>query len=131
MELELIRSYLPRGTNGMLFYKGSLQCYTIELPWHSNALQHSCILEGRYRLMIRYSPKHKTHFILDGVKERDLILIHPANDALTELQGCIAPVTTLTGEGKGYNSRLAFDKIKNLIISNIRDAPVYLTIKSK
>ncbi|MEO8771518.1 MAG: DUF5675 family protein [Ferruginibacter sp.] len=131
MELELIRSYHPHGTNGMLYYKSSLQCYTIELPWQNNAPQHSCIPEGRYRLMIRYNQKHRTHFILDDVKDRDLILIHPANDALKELKGCIAPVTTLTGEGKGNNSKMAFDKLKNLIIGDIRDAPVYLTIKSK
>ncbi|MEO6668534.1 MAG: DUF5675 family protein [Ferruginibacter sp.] len=130
MELEIIRSYHPQGTNGMLYYKSSLQCYTIELPWQHNAPQQSCIPEGRYRLMIRYSQKHKTHFILDDVKDRGLILIHPANDALKELRGCIAPVTTLAGEGKGSNSKLAFEKLKGLIISNIRDAPVYLTIKS-
>ncbi|WP_322348418.1 DUF5675 family protein [Marivirga arenosa] len=42
---------------------------------------------------------------------RSWILIHPANDALTELQGCIAPVMKLSGIGKGIHSRKAMDKL--------------------
>ena len=112
MDLVLTRTYLPHGTNGTLRYKGNFQCYTIELPWLHNEQKRSCIPEGRYRLITRYSMKHGTHFMLQGVKDRALILIHPANDALKELQGCIAPVTKLTGEGKGSSSRLAFEKLK-------------------
>lgn len=48
------------------------------------------------------------------VPGRDLILIHPANDAKLELLGCIAPVTAHTGIGKGSASRKALEKLKAL-----------------
>ena len=131
MELELIRTYFPEGTNGKLYYNNSLQCYTIELPWLNNAPQHSCIPEGRYRLSMRYSLKLKTHIILAGVKDRALILIHPANNALKELKGCIAPVSTLTGEGRGILSRKAFDKLLQDVQGLMDKEPVFITIKSK
>jgi hypothetical protein len=50
-----------------------------------------------------------------NVQGRDLILIHPANDAKKELLGCIAPVTTITGIGKGSNSRKALEKLKMVV----------------
>lgn len=130
MEIQLNRTYHPKGTNGMLYYNNSFQCYTIELPWLNNEPQHSCIPEGRYRLAKRYSLRHGTHFMLEGVKDRALILIHPANDALKELKGCIAPVTKITGEGKGILSRLAFEGLKNLLLDRVGDGPDFITIKS-
>lgn len=50
-----------------------------------------------------------------NVKNRDLILIHPANDALKELNGCIAPVSEFTGEGKGIRSRIAFVRLNEIV----------------
>jgi hypothetical protein len=50
-----------------------------------------------------------------NVPGRDLILIHPANDAKRELLGCIAPVNKHTGIGKGSNSRKALEKLKTLV----------------
>jgi hypothetical protein len=44
-----------------------------------------------------------------------LILFHPANNALRELNGCIAPVTQLSGPGLGLMSRKAFTKLKGLV----------------
>ena len=46
---------------------------------------------------------------------RKLILIHPANNALLELQGCIAPVTKISGAGLGLHSRKAFTSLKTLV----------------
>lgn len=111
MKLELLRTYYPLGTNGELWYKDKLICYTIELPWKHNARSISCIPEGVYLLKKRVSKKFKNHLILDGVPGRDLILIHVANDAAKELQGCIAPVMTLHGVGKGWNSRIANQRV--------------------
>lgn len=91
---------------------------------------HSCIPEGRYQLFVRYSQKFHTHFLIGGVSNRDLILIHPANDALKELKGCIAPVLSLAGPGKGSQSVMALQKIKDLIISHVERIPVFITIKS-
>src|SRR5262245_33727467 len=109
MELELIRTYDPNGTNGEIIYR---VCNTIELPWLQNQRNISCITEGRYELVSRFSSKHQHHLALKNVPDRSGILIHPANDALKELLGCIAPVTVHTAPGKGNQSRLAGEKLR-------------------
>ncbi len=131
VELELIRTYYPDGTNGNLINDGLGLCHTIELPWLDNQHSISCIPEGRYELIKRWSDKLKWHFLVCKVPNRDLILIHPANDAMKELKGCIAPVTTLTGMGKGENSRMVFNKLKDWIYPVLeRKEKVFVTIKS-
>ena len=114
MVLVLNRTYFPEGTQGVLEWNGTLICYTIELPWLGNQRRISCIPEGEYLLQLRFSPKFKWHFLLMDVPGRDLILIHPANDAKLELLGCIAPVTVHTGIGKGSASRKALSRLKAL-----------------
>ena len=65
------------------------------------------------------------------VADRSLILIHPANDALIELEGCIAPVSILTAEGKGLQSKIALKKILDLTYPFFeKKEPVFLIIKS-
>ncbi len=115
MKLELIRTYYPNGTNGELNHNGHCICHCIELPWHNNAPNHSCVPEGAYALMKRYSDHFGWHLQVMDVENRDLILIHPANDAMRELKGCIAPVSVLTGEGRGDNSRVALEKLKQIV----------------
>lgn len=128
MELELFRNYEPDGTNGELVLK---VCNTIELPWLQNQRNVSCIPEGRYELKRRVTQKRGQHLLVMNVKSRDGILIHPANDAKKELRGCIAPVTTLTGPGKGNYSRLANEKLKALVLEALdRKEKVFITIKS-
>jgi len=129
MDLELIRRYDPDGTNGELKL---MVCNTIELPWLRNQRSISCIPEGRYELKKRVTKKRGQHLLVVNVKGRDGILIHPANDARKELRGCIAPVTTLTGPGKGSQSRLANEKLKALVLEALeRNEKVFITIKSK
>jgi hypothetical protein len=41
-------------------------------------------------------------------------LIHPANNALQELRGCLAPVSQLSGIGQGWSSRAALNKLQSL-----------------
>ena len=130
MELVIFRTYHTDGTNGVLYANNSFQCYTIELPWEDNLPQHSCIPEGRYELKKRYSTKFGRHLLVEGVKGRELILLHPANDALKELRGCIAPVSILTGPGKGLLSRNAFEKIVSLAYKGLETEAVFLTIQS-
>ncbi len=133
MELILRRTYFPGGTNGELRLAAThnIICYTIELPWKKNLKSVSCIPEGRYPVKMRFSRKFGLHFILTEVKDRNLILIHPANDAVKELRGCIAPVTTITGEGRGIYSVKAFTRLRNLVMSSIERVPVFITIKQK
>ncbi|MGN6165772.1 MAG: DUF5675 family protein [Flavisolibacter sp.] len=111
MELLLIRSYYADGTNGKLYGDEKLLCYTIELPWKDNHPCISCIPEGRYAVERRWSPKFGYHLWIRGVPGRSLILMHPANDALQELEGCIAPVSLLQGEGRGGCSKVALSKV--------------------
>ena len=63
--------------------------------------------------------------------KRDLILIHPANDAVKELKGCIAPVSILQAEGKGLRSRIAMERLKEAVYPALdQDKTVLLIIKS-
>ncbi|GGD35401.1 DUF5675 family protein [Flavobacterium orientale] len=131
MILTLKRTYFPKGVNGKLTCDGQLVCYTIELPWNDNARQVSCIPEGEYFIEKRYSSKYRWHMEVKGVPNRDYILFHAANHALTELKGCIAPVLTLSGPGEGLYSRRAFNQLKALVYAAIeRGERVVVTITS-
>ena len=132
MELVLHRAYFEEGTNGALFNSDRFLCYTIELPWNNNKRNISCIPEGAYDLEPRFSKRFKHHLILKAVKGRSFILFHPSNDALKELQGCIAPVTYLSGIGKGVYSRDAMQKLLSLVYqAKDRKETILLTIKSQ
>ncbi|WP_026978328.1 DUF5675 family protein [Flavobacterium tegetincola] len=131
MLLFLNRTYFPDGTNGQLHADGTFICYTIELPWKENEARISCIPEGIYFIRKRYSCKFQWHLEVVAVYNRQLILFHPANDALTELQGCIAPVCQLSGPGLGLMSRSAFSKLKTVVYAALeRNEQVELRITS-
>ena len=115
MVIFLTRTYFSEGTNGELECEGKTICNTIELPWKLNERKVSCIPEGKYVVRKRHSQKYGWHLQVMNVLNRDLILFHPANNALKELQGCIAPVTKLSGAGLGLESRKAFEKLKSLV----------------
>lgn len=67
-----------------------------------------------------------------GVKDRSLILFHPANNALKELNGCIAPVTKLSGAGLGFMSKKAFTKLKTKVYQALDQKElVVLIVESK
>jgi hypothetical protein len=104
----IIRSRYRNGTNSKLYIDGELHSYCIELPWKNNERQVSCIPDGIYKLSKEYSQHFGYHLQVLDVPGRDGIKIHPANNAKLELKGCIAPVTNLTGEGTGTESRKAF-----------------------
>ena len=131
MELELFRSYFPAGTNGQILYQHAPLVHTIELPWKDNLTGVSCIPEGRYRLEKIYSPRFEWHLLVVGVPGRQDILIHPANDALKELRGCIAPVSTITGPGTGTQSRIALSRLNALVFAALdRKEQSFLNIKT-
>lgn len=111
MDWYLYRTHYKAGTNGALFHGEEFLCFCIELPWRLNEQNRSCIPDGTYELVEFYSLTHKHHFLVHNVPNRTGILLHPANDANTELRGCIAPVSQLSGIGKGSGSRRALDKL--------------------
>jgi Family of unknown function (DUF5675) len=130
MELELIRTYFLEGTNGEILFQERLITYTIELPWKNNQARVSCIPEGRYELVKRWSPKFNRHLQVLDVPRRDNILIHPANDASRELKGCIAPVSLIKSAGKGLGSRTALAILISLVYDSLdRKEQVFLIIK--
>src|SRR5690606_2511359 len=104
--LVLRRIYGEQGTNGTMYFQDEKICHTIELPDRNNIPRISCIPEGRYKLEKRKYIKHG-----------EPIVIHAANNAMKQLMGCIAPVTTLTGEGTGDESGKALAKLKALVYS--------------
>lgn len=128
--LLLQRTYGAQGTNGTITYQGEVICHTIELPYRNNIPRISCIPIGQYKLEKRRYPKHGEQIGIPIVLGREAILIHAANNAWKELQGCIAPVTTLTGEGRGDYSGKALAKLKALVYSlwDMGDE-VYLNIR--
>ncbi|MEI7510473.1 MAG: DUF5675 family protein [Flavobacterium sp.] len=132
MVLILTRTYFPEGTNGKLECEGKFICNTIELPWKNNETKVSCIPEGKYFIRKRYSRKFHWHLEVLDVPQRSLILFHPANNALQELNGCIAPVTKLSGPGLGLMSRKAFLSLKSMVYKTLEhNESVEILIQSK
>ena len=130
MVIELQRLYRDGWTDGLIFIKGILLCRSIELRWTNNERNVSCVPEGVYPVAIIQHPKFGECLQVNGVKGRSGILIHVANDAQKELRGCIAPVFSLSGNGKGQHSRLALNYIiENLKISGEKEH--FIDIKSK
>lgn len=131
MEIFLTRTYFKSGTNGKITYQGKQICESIELPWRNNKRSVSCIPEGKYLLIKRQHQKHGLQLALSIVPNREAILIHPANFALRELQGCIAPVSKCTGEGTGDYSRIALERLQALVYPVLEAGEkVFLIIKS-
>jgi hypothetical protein len=115
VELFLKRRYHQDGTNGIISYQHQRICECIELPWRNNKRLISCIPEGRYRLIRRLHHRWGDQLAIANVPGREAILLHPANNALSELQGCIAPVAKCIAPGKGNYSRIALERIKDLV----------------
>jgi hypothetical protein len=113
--LDLEREYYGNHTTGYLSIDGVFLAYTLELPWLDNQVNISCIPEGWYPLSLRNSRRFGSHILVEDVPGRKGILFHPANNALKELRGCVAPVMKVLGQGVGHYSRLALD----LIIYNL------------
>jgi len=129
MDLLLQRQYFKEGTNGALFINGRFLCFMIELPWLENKRLVSCIPEGVYELEHRNSSRLGNHLHVKSVAGRQLILIHQANDAATELEGCLAPVSQLSGIGTGWSYKLAMQKLLSLCHQAFeRKELIFLTI---
>ena len=135
MEFVLKRIAKKKGyTIGKLYVKQSIIdeylrgekfiyiCDTLEPQWRDYAKGarkikgKSAIPEGRYPVVITYSPKFKQWLpLLVNVPMFSGIRIHAGNDAVKDTQGCI-----LVGEnrevGKVLNSRKYVEIIKSKIV---------------
>lgn len=121
MKISIKRTYLQHGTNGdvSVDIDLSLNCHSIEPPNLNNQHGISCIPEGTYEAIKHRSDHLGDVLWLQNVPNRDMIYFHAANDAIKELKGCIAPVTTLTGEGTGSSSRAKLLPIISLAYAEI------------
>lgn len=124
----LKRTYLEEVTHGELLFENQHIAFTIELPWLNNEKLISCIPEGEYNLRRRYSTKFKWHWIVENVPNRSHILIHPANDALLELSGCIAPVSKISGKGRGEASKKAMQIVMEMFSKHKVNGQIKLVI---
>ena len=88
-------------------------------------------VHSRNTTVKRYTKKYQWHIEILNVKGRSGILFHPANNALNELNGCIAPVTKISGAGLGLMSRKACAALKTLVFKALaQNEKVVLIIQS-
>jgi len=125
---QIIDEYRP-GTEDQYF------CDTLEPTWRDyehgayKVKGRSAIPEGRYAVVISWSPKIKQWLpILLGVPKFEGIRIHAGNTA-EDTEGCI-----LVGKnrevGKVLDSRIWLHRLKQKIVeAKARDEPVWITIK--
>ena len=113
MLLHLEREYWPGGTNGTIRIEGYKVCHTVERPWNRNS-PDSCIPEGIYQLQREYNETWGWHLSIENVSGRGKVRILPDNHhATSELR--ISPVSRLVGEGRGSQSKHAFEKFKEVV----------------
>ncbi len=128
----------PDGNNpglGQPLTKGLQICDTLEPTWRDykngayKVKGRSAIPEGRYAVVISFSPKFKQWLpILLGVPKFDGIRIHAGNTA-ADTEGCI-----LVGKnklvGQVVDSRIWLHRLKQKIVeAKSRGEPVWITIK--
>lgn len=83
----LIRTYQKKQTIGSLCFEG-YELFTMELPWKENERRKSCIPEGEYTAVPRWSKKYGNHFHVLDVENRSYILFHTMNYYFQGM-GCI------------------------------------------
>ncbi|MFZ6664531.1 DUF5675 family protein [Peijinzhouia sedimentorum] len=120
MRVKLLRSYFPLGVNGQIFINGQFICHTIELPWKNNKRNISCIPEGVYSLRKNYNENLGCFVEVCNVPNRSNIKIVAAKNALKELDGSIAPVSKIIGEGIGLYSKRCLYKLSDILFASIK-----------
>ena len=97
-KLVLLRDYKEKATYGQYIiydgYNEAFRCKCIELPWLNNQHDISCIPGDIYDVSKLSTPNHPNCFIIEDVKDRDNILIHPGNFAVglkIDTLGCQLP----------------------------------------
>ena len=92
--IRIKRWYHNDCTIGRLRY-GDFQCFTLELPDLDNQTNISCIPEGTYDYLTRFSTKNGFVLQLEGVQDRSYIQVHSGNYT-SQIQGCILVGDSIT-----------------------------------
>lgn len=126
-KLLIVRQFpTDKQTVGKLFvmteFMIEYECNTLELGWHNNKKDVSCIPTGTYTIQKRFSEKYGEHWHIVDVPDRDMILIHTGNFH-TQTHGCI-----LIGKGLGdinkdglqdvTNSKKAMEELNDVLTNN-------------
>lgn len=113
------RAYGALGTEGYVYYESVEDitrkmtpvpiCVSLELLWKDNKRSISCIPEGIYPLVKRFTEKRGWHVMIDKVPNRSWILVHAAANVLApedtildiddndiDLMGCVSMQTSTT-----------------------------------
>lgn len=115
-------TYESKQTTGELILyrdgKELFKCKTLELPWRDNNFQVSCIPNGKYKVVPRWSQKFKSHFHILDVPKRDHILFHAGN-YFKDILGCVLVGDSLRDiNGDGFkdvlNSKTTLKRILEL-----------------
>ena len=97
---------------------------TLELHWKDNKTFISCILEGNYNVVTRYSKKFGSHFQIQDVENRTYILIHQGN-FYTDIEGCILigkDLADINNDGliDVIDSAEAMQKLKKMFLESFK-----------
>ena len=130
MKGHICREYYEKQTEGTLkVYEDDsdepiFECRTLELADRHNQRSISCIPEGTYNVVPRYSEKYKDHLHVTGVPDRSLILLHWGNYAGSinpktghpDIKGCIlvgSSLKDITGDevSEILNSKATFNEL--------------------
>ncbi len=137
MNAIIVRNdHSDQGTFGALFVEvKGFQCYTAELPWRENKDDVSCIPAGEYKCVWAKSPHFGLCYHIQGVKDRDNVLIHGGNFAgdkakglRSDVKGCVllgVSIGKLSGQQALLESRKALKAFNELM----KCEPFMLTIR--
>ena len=92
--LTRVRGSFSQTLGGFIAHVGgeSFECAMLEPSWLFNSPFISCIPCGTYTLKKHDSPRFGKCFLIEGVKGRDNVLVHPGNVYL-DTEGCQVPGT--------------------------------------
>jgi hypothetical protein len=102
-------------TSGYLAVNGTIQAYTLELPWRGNAPLISAIPPGNYPGTLRYDHSDQWRIELTGVPGRNHVEIHTGNTP-DDSEGCILIGKELGADLcsiKAGTSKPAYHDLKN------------------
>ncbi len=103
---------------------------TLELGWHYNKKEISCISPGVYKVLNRWSKKYGHHLILEDVEGRTFILIHSGNYK-SQTEGCILVGLTHADIDKDGFIDVSSSKkaLKKLLLASESHENIEITIK--
>lgn len=135
MELKLDRKYKKQNyTIGDLYINGQWLCNTIEdkvrilNSFEDKVYGETAIPEGRYKVLVTYSPKFKRYLPeLINTPFFKNIRIHSGNTE-KDSEGCII-VGGNKVKGKVVNSKATLDKLMNILLpASQRGEEIFITI---